>query len=440
MEALVFTDNSTVEFIKQENEKMGLSYEDFVSWIREPPNYTTFRVNTLHYTVKDALQLISENVAKTAIQINATRCPEVYINKDFPDVINVGSWDFSINDAPSDEVVVDAFCGAAILRGSHLFAPGVLALPKGTAVGQQVAVYADLDGKCLQGTATKYKGNKMLVGTGILELDREKLFNNIAEKPKGIAVRMTWTRKGILSFDYPIGMGQLQNLPSSAASWELNPLPGDLVLDMCASPGNKTSHLAALMNNEGVLVAIDRTEKKCNVIRETCDSFQAKCLAFCYDSSKSVLEDDEPKKKIEDGPPFNQNSFDKILLDAPCSALGQRPQLLNKISVKQIKSNPSLQKRIFKAAVKLLKPKGTLVYCTCSTTLEENEGVVQWALQEFQGVLAQAEARKRITPVVLLKNVPEDICAKVQRFGPQVGSVSEYCDSIGFFISRFVKI
>ena len=83
--------------------------------------------------------------------------------------------------------------------------------------------------------------------------------------------------------------------------------------------------------------------------------------------------------------------FDKILLDAPCSALGQRPQLTNNMKLKELLSFPKLQKKLFDVAVKLLKPGGHLVYSTCSITRGENEDMVDWACEKFQKEIAQVK-------------------------------------------------
>jgi 16S rRNA C967 or C1407 C5-methylase (RsmB/RsmF family) len=72
-----------------------------------------------------------------------------------------------------------------------------------------------------------------------------------------------------------------------------------------------------------------------------------------------------------------------VLLDAPCSALGQRPQLRNTIKVKELMSFPKLQKKLLRAAVELVKPGGCIVYSTCTFNVDENEKVVLWAKQNL---------------------------------------------------------
>ena len=126
-------------------------------------------------------------------------------------------------------------------------------------------------------------------------------------------------------------------------------------------------------------------------------------------------------------------SFDKILLDAPCSALGQRPMLIQDARVKELKSFAKLQKKLFDKAVKLLKPGGLLVYSTCTITFDENEGLVKWALEKYSQTLEICQ-----TAPILGENGFSlgEHSEKVQRFGPGVEAIS----TIGFFIAKFRKI
>jgi methyltransferase NSUN6 len=114
------------------------------------------------------------------------------------------------------------------------------------------------------------------------------------------------------------------------------------------------------------LIAIDRTDKKTDLVRQTCNTFGADCSVFTFDSTKACSELVPLSKSLLEGPPFHPESFDKVpilflllkiyfifslqmLLDAPCSALGQRPQLWNQITAKQLKSSSLLQKKLFRS-------------------------------------------------------------------------------------------
>lgn len=184
----------------------------------------------------------------------------------------------------------------------------------------------------------------------------------------------------------PVGHAMLQNLPSVVCAHVLNPSRGEKILDMCAAPGNKTSHLAVLMKDDGLIIAIDKTPKKLKILQEKMNDYQfnsVKC--FAYDSTKLLSNDiDSDDTRLE--PPYPSNFFDKILLDAPCSALGNRPLLRNDVSPKMLTSYPVVQKKLFKTAFELLKSNGILVYSTCTVTSAENEEIVRWALNKFDDI------------------------------------------------------
>lgn len=205
----------------------------------------------------------------------------------------------------------------------------------------------------------------------------------------GIAVLIERVRSGVSSLgDEYIqeGFGMLQNLPSIVCGHVLGPMSGETVLDMCASPGNKTTHLAELMNDSGRIVALDKTPNKLKLLTSKMCAFDVKSVqCFAFDSTKALDEfqvlENTNNRPLE--PPFAPNTFDRILLDAPCSALGNRPQLRNDISPKMLASYPVVQKKLFRAAVGLLKPGGVLVYSTCTVNSAENEQLVSWALDKF---------------------------------------------------------
>lgn len=175
----------------------------------------------------------------------------------------------------------------------------------------------------------------------------------------------------------------LQNLPSIVCGHVLDPQPGDTVLDMCASPGNKTTHIAELMNDCGHIVALDKTPNKVIVLKRKIEKFGLKCVnCYAWDSTKAVCDN----RQVDANrlvPPFGTKTFDRILLDAPCSALGNRPQLRNDITSKMLASYPVVQRKLFKAAVDLLKSGGILVYSTCTINVGENEDIVRWACEKF---------------------------------------------------------
>ncbi|KAJ8984918.1 hypothetical protein NQ317_012164 [Molorchus minor] len=302
---------------------------------------------------------------------------------------------------------------------------------------------------CSTPKITSYRVNTLQTNPGVvLEAIKEHLCQVLGEIPftveafnekkSGVAVEVKETISGCPPLGdkfLPTGWALLQNLPSIICVKALNPKPNETIIDLCASPGNKTTHIAELMQNKGILVAIDKTSKKVAQLNKRCEDFGAKVSIFQADSIKIIVDlDNGVQRNIKEGPPFLPETFDRILLDAPCSALGKRPQLANMITKKVLRSYVPLQKKLFETAVRLLKINGTMVYSTCTISLAENEGVVAWALRNFKCL-------KLIKPSVYLggpgwegTSLTEQERCCVQRFGPE-----QEVDSVGFFFACFIK-
>lgn len=162
----------------------------------------------------------------------------------------------------------------------------------------------------------------------------------------------------------------------NASSWlpvtALDPQPGDRILDMCAAPGGKTSHIAAMTMNDVELVANDNSRPRLAKLRANMQRLGATAEYTLYDATKIV-------KYMQEA------SFDKILLDAPCSGEGlinlDHPKTLDSWSVAHIRRLATLQKQLIGQAWQLLKPGGVLVYSTCTMAPEEDEAVIDWLLR-----------------------------------------------------------
>lgn len=221
----------------------------------------------------------------------------------------------------------------------------------------------------------------------------------------------------------------LQNLPSMLTAHALNPLPGSQVLDMCAAPGGKTSHLAQLMRNRGSVLAVDKNAKKIGKIEENCRRFGIEIVSCRKGDARKLI--------------ASEQSFDYILLDPPCSGLGQRPSFLDANSpLKDLPSFPEHQRELFQAAVKLLKPGGCLVYSTCTVNPAENEQQVAWALRTFPflqliPIREAGGAFERLSqPGLMVDGLTAEQCSSsVCRFWP--GDRDN--DTIGFFLCKFRK-
>ncbi|XP_057398145.1 tRNA (cytosine(72)-C(5))-methyltransferase NSUN6 isoform X2 [Balaenoptera acutorostrata] len=275
--------------------------------------------------------------------------------------------------------------------------------------------------------------------------------------PRGIGVRMTDPVYLSPSFDNVLPSYLfLQNLPSAVVSHVLDPQPGEKILDLCAAPGGKTTHIAALMHDQGEVIALDKISNKVEKIKQNALLLGLNSIrAFCFDGTKALKLD--MLKDTDGEPPFLPESFDRILLDAPCSGMGQRPNMACTWTLKEVTSYQPLQRKLFTVAAELLKPGGVLVYSTCTVTLAENEEQVAWALETFPHLQLQHQDPQVGGEGMLGAGLSSEQLKRLQRFDPCVvlsqdsdtGSLRDAGiedtiwlankDCIGFFIAKFVK-
>jgi 16S rRNA C967 or C1407 C5-methylase (RsmB/RsmF family) len=134
-----------------------------------------------------------------------------------------------------------------------------------------------------------------------------------------------------------------------------------MVLDMCAAPGGKTSHLACLMQDTGKIIALDKSDRRLHILKSTfqtdhIESWGISCVEAIKMDATRVVEF------------FKPETFDRVLLDAPCTGLGQRPRL--NFQPAPIKETANYQRQLLAEACKVLKVGGRLVYSTCTVTDE----------------------------------------------------------------------
>nr|XP_019942895.1 PREDICTED: putative methyltransferase NSUN6 isoform X2 [Paralichthys olivaceus] len=422
-------------------------FHRLLTCLTHPPSYTCVRVSTHLASLEEIRHKLGEELKKQMCSSSAEDVSlQIVPHPRIPDVLLLPV------DGPrpvkqlSSEVVVGAQCGNAVLRGAHVFTPGILASPKYMKAGDVVSVLSDLEGRCTRG-ATSFQGKRVFVGNGVAELDRSSIF--CADKPaKGVGVRMVEPLYQSPSFDGVLpNLAFLQNLPSVVVGHVLGPRPGERILDMCAAPGGKTCHIAAIMGDQGEVVALDRIRNKIDRIHQNAQMLHLRSVkAFCFNSTQAVSS--EPVHDTG-GPPFPPESFDRVLLDAPCSSLGQRPNMASTWSLKEICSYQPLQRKLFHAAVRLLKTGGVLVYSTCTVTLAENEEQVAWALKTFPCLTLQPQEPHIGAEGMLGAGLPPEQLRLLQRFSPELFwdqtkttaplPARADRDTIGFFIAKFLK-
>lgn len=189
-------------------------------------------------------------------------------------------------------------------------------------------------------------------------------FREFPDLPEGREIIKTNVPIGATA-EYLNGYYILQGKNSLYPSKILNPKQGELVGDFAAAPGGKTSHLAQIMKNTGNIIALELSANRCRSLRSN--------LARMGVKNTTVLQMDA--RRIA----RLNLSFDKILLDAPCSGSGiivTDEKRKNSTNLEEVENYTSYQEELLIAAINVLKVGGELVYCTCSLEPEENELVI----------------------------------------------------------------
>lgn len=231
------------------------------------------------------------------------------------------------------------------------------------------------------------------------------------------------------TLEHQLGYYYVQELASMMPPLALQPTKTDLVLDLCAAPGSKTTQMAAMMENEGTIIAndvrIDRLKalnsnlERCGVTNTITTRMNG--ITLCKKLAKAGF------------------YFDKILLDVPCSGEGtirSLPEILKMWNLNMIKGLAALQKKLLAAAISCLKTDGILVYSTCTHAPEENEMVIDFALKNFNVGVEQISLPLKTRPgITEWQNFRFDSSIKkCVRIWPQDN------DTEGFFIAKLRKL
>ncbi|MGB9791368.1 MAG: RsmB/NOP family class I SAM-dependent RNA methyltransferase [Thermacetogeniaceae bacterium] len=183
--------------------------------------------------------------------------------------------------------------------------------------------------------------------------------------PEGFLVTDREARPALHPY-HSAGLYYLQDPAAMLSTAFLSPQPGEWVLDLCAAPGGKTTHIAAAMENKGVLVANDPNPRRVTVLARNLERMGVTC---------AVVLQEEPERLAE----RFAGLFDRVLVDAPCSGeatLAHDAEVRRRWSLKAIRRMASLQRHILNQAARLTRPGGYLLYATCTFSPEENEEVI----------------------------------------------------------------
>jgi 16S rRNA (cytosine967-C5)-methyltransferase len=183
---------------------------------------------------------------------------------------------------------------------------------------------------------------------------------------------------------YTEGWFSVQDESAMRVASALAPAPGNRVLDLCAAPGGKTTHLAELMRNEGQILACDVDDRRLRTLGELC-----RRLGVTNVQPYRL----HPERHEE--PPAGP--FDAVLVDVPCSntgVLGRRPEARWRLKPEDFRKLVPLQTRLLLQGGERVRPGGVLVYSTCSIEPEENGQVVRAALLALPDLVLEAEAEQ----------------------------------------------
>ncbi len=175
------------------------------------------------------------------------------------------------------------------------------------------------------------------------------------------------------------GSGAINQLPGYREGWWivqdssaqlvthlLDPQPGETIVDACAAPGGKTTHIAELIGDRGTVWACDRSKKRLRKVKANAERLQLKSIQIQEGDIRYLSQ--------------FANQCDRVLLDAPCSGLGtlhKRPDIRWRQTPEKIAELTLLQQELLSTAATWVKPQGILVYATCTINPQENEKVVQ---------------------------------------------------------------
>jgi NOL1/NOP2/sun family putative RNA methylase len=237
--------------------------------------------------------------------------------------------------------------------------------------------------------------------------------------------KIPWVSEGLWvsgseldTLEHQLGYYYIQDSMSMLPPAVLDPKPGERVLDLCAAPGSKTTQIAGRMENNGLLVA---NEPNFTRLRGLIYNIQRCGVMNCAVTR-------------QDGCCYGRFNlkFDKILVDVPCSDVGtirRNPFALKSWNLEWIRKLNVVQRKLAFEGFRMLKPGGVMVYSTCTTSIEENEQVVESVLLEFNNAKVE---KPDISDLKFMPGLSEKTrdCIRV---------LPQHNDTDSFFVAKVVK-
>lgn len=324
----------------------GSCLEALLERLKTPPRRLYARVNTIKCTRKEVIEFLRKEGF------------DAYPDEEIPDAIYFAVEGPFVIECKSDKkVVVDLKTANSLLLGSNLYRPGIVKMPRFNRDEYLLAVTPrGTPVSCLKTVMSSAEARTISRGLVAVNVSSPYRAPRIGES-KTLA-------RGLI---YP------QSAPSMITSHVVQPEQGMLVVDLNAAPGGKTGHIVQLTHGKSRIVAFDRSERKVALLKNTLDrlGLNINVLGIPADSRYAWID-----LKLE-------NKADRVLIDPPCSNLGVRPVMDYERTLRDIRDLSNYQKQFLRAASRILKNGGLLVYSTCTLTLEENEENIRYAIEEL---------------------------------------------------------
>ncbi len=223
-----------------------------------------------------------------------------------------------------------------------------------------------------------------------LKIEPEKVVNNLIERGYKLeklkffefGYRVLNKEKNIAKeVEHALGYIFMQDASSMLVPLILNPNENEIILDLCAAPGAKTTMISQLMNNRGIIIANDVELKRLIALQSNIQKLGCLNVIVIKEDGRFLY------RKLK-------NFFDKVLVDVPCSNSGTFvPEAYKNLNEKFIKSISKLQKSLLASAYYLTKKNGIIVYSTCSLEIEENEANIDWFIKNFKVELEEIKVK-----------------------------------------------
>ncbi len=410
----------------------SLPFPEAIACIAHVPKVTTLRCNSLRENPKVALEKIAAlfPAPKFSVVLHPALWDLIEVRK-----TTAKAEEGKLKEYPQ-KLLVDERCACYVLRGASIFCKGVMASTH-FSVGDWVSVYhtsrSFTTGAVITEESVKtMKDELRFLGNGMAKMSRKEAL--IAKS--GVAIDM---RELADDSAFPFSFEQLldqqlfypQNIGSALVAHLLDPQPGELILDICAAPGGKTTHVALLAKNKANIIATDKSAERIAMMEKACQDQGVTCVRCFKADAKDMLRKNKTLKNAKETVELKEDMFDKVVLDPPCSSLGVKP-FLGHVSGTLSESNhiTFLQREILENASRLVKKGGLISYSTCTITPWENEEAVKYAITKLG--LKLVHPKIVIAPPVKSTVLTQEETECVQR-------IELSSDYNGFFVALLTK-